>query len=646
MLPMRVGLTQQNLDSAHEHLMDLSHPASPNYGKHWTADQVVDAFKPSDETVGAVSKWLAEHGINDHVHSENKGWLAFHATVEQAERLLHTKYFEYEDSQTGGVMPACEEYHVPRHVQEHVDYITPGIKLLAPSNEESQAARSSKRNLPSMDDVRQHRPYSHRRLQLNQLGAMSPENAMGNLSSCDTATTPACIAALYNIPPANLSHPNNSMGIFEAELQMWDQADLNLFFGNFSHTTIPNNTHPNNNLVDGGVANTSYLFQAGAEALLDLEVAYPIVYPQEITIWNVDDRRYQLWANNTYTWGFNTLLDAIDGSYCNYTAYGETGNAEGIDPTYPDLNPIESLGYNGTLMCGSFKPNNVMSISYGGQEADLPIAYQKRQCNEFLKLGLQGVSFVYASGDAGVGNYNDSISPSSSSKTGCLGPKGDIFNPTWPNTCPYITNVGATKLYPGQTVNDPESAAYDPAGGNYPHDFASGGGFSNVYPIPDYQKTALARYFANHPPSYPYYSGIVDNATNPTKPDVAALAGNSGGIYNRMGRGVPDVAANGDNIAIYANGAFELTAGTSASAPIFAAILNRINEERLAANKSTVGFVNPVLYTFPAILNDITNGTNPGCGTKGFEAVEGWDPLTGLGTPNYPKMLALWMGLP
>ncbi|KAI7370084.1 hypothetical protein KC336_g20933, partial [Hortaea werneckii] len=59
-----------------------------------------------------------------------------------------------------------------------------------------------------------------------------------------------------------------------------------------------------------------------------------------------------------------------------------------------------------------------------------------------------------------------------------------------------------------------------------------------------------------------------------------------------------------------------------------------------------VGFVNPVLYTFPSVLNDVVNGTNPGCGTEGFQAVEGWDPVTGLGTPDFGKMMDLWMGLP
>jgi len=45
-------------------------------------------------------------------------------------------------------------------------------------------------------------------------------------------------------------------------------------------------------------------------------------------------------------------------------------------------------------------------------------------------------------------------------------------------------------------------------------------------------------------------------------------------------------------------------------------------------------------------MNDITEGNNPGCGSDGFKAVKGWDPLTGLGTPNYPAMEKLFLSLP
>ena len=46
------------------------------------------------------------------------------------------------------------------------------------------------------------------------------------------------------------------------------------------------------------------------------------------------------------------------------------------------------------------------------------------------------------------------------------------------------------------------------------------------------------------------------------------------------------------------------------------------------------------------MMKDVTSGFNQGCGTTGFEAVEGWDPLTGLGTPVFPKMLEVFMSLP
>ena len=49
-------------------------------------------------------------------------------------------------------------------------------------------------------------------------------------------------------------------------------------------------------------------------------------------------------------------------------------------------------------MCGTYKPTPVLTISYGEQEVDLPANYQERQCNEFMKLGLQGVSIFVASG--------------------------------------------------------------------------------------------------------------------------------------------------------------------------------------------------------------------------------------------------------
>ncbi|EHK20964.1 uncharacterized protein TRIVIDRAFT_192452 [Trichoderma virens Gv29-8] len=577
-LPVRVGLKQnaRALEEAENWLTEVSHPDSSLYGKHWTLDEVVEAFKPSDDAIETVAAWLIKSGIAKEriTHSDNKVWLAFDATTKEVESLLHTEYFH--DDQDRALV-AAHEYHLPEHVSEHVDYITPGL---------------SKK--PALDDV----------------------------STCDQVITPHCLQALYNFkapdPHARVSK-NNSLGIFE-QGDVYAQEDFNAFFAEYT-PSIPNGTHPILNSIDGGEAPVSQ-GNAGGESNLDFELAYPIIYPQTTTLYQTDDAFYANGGGPTTNGVFNTFFDAIDGSYCTYSAFGETGNDPKFDPVYPDPNPG---GYKGPLMCGVYKPTNVISISYGLQESDVPAYYQKRQCSEFLKLALQGVSVFVASGDTGVGGYPGNTD---ADFYGCLR-NDDVFSPTHPNSCPWLTNVGATKVYPGKTVHDPESAVFDPSPS---FNYSSGGGFSNVFQIPEYQRSAISNYFRNHNPTYPYYYNGEYN--------------NSKGIYNRNGRGIPDVAANGDNIAVQVQGKKGLSGGTSASAPIFASLINRIVEERIKVGKGRLGLINSVLYENPGVLNDITNGTNPGCGTLGFNATRGWDPVTGLGTPNYPKMLELFLSLP
>lgn len=55
-------------------------------------------------------------------------------------------------------------------------------------------------------------------------------------------------------------------------------------------------------------------------------LAYPLLYPQKLTLYQTDDYYYTTYQYSGASGGFNTFLDAIDGSYCTYSAYGETGN--------------------------------------------------------------------------------------------------------------------------------------------------------------------------------------------------------------------------------------------------------------------------------------------------------------------------------
>ena len=109
--------------------------------------------------------------------------------------------------------------------------------------------------------------------------------------------------------------------------------------------------------------------------------------------------------------------------------------------------------------------------------------------------------------------------------------------------------------------------------------------------------------------------------------------------------GYPDVSANGANFTLYFEGEVQDFYGTSLATPIWASIVTLINEERTNFGKPPVGFINPTLYAHPEVFHDITIGTNTGCGTQGFPASPGWDPSTGLGTPDFPALLKLFTGL-
>jgi len=117
-------------------------------------------------------------------------------------------------------------------------------------------------------------------------------------------------------------------------------------------------------------------------------------------------------------------------------------------------------------------------------------------------------------------------------------------------------------------------------------------------------------------------------------------------------RGVPDVAGAADfatGCRLLVAGTETTAGGTSASAPLWAALLARVNASLRAKGGKRVGFVNPSLYdpTVAGTFTSIDEGTNSMGGPDGpYRAVPGtWDPCTGLGTPNGEKLLAALQSL-
>lgn len=97
-LPLRIGLAQQNLDKLESELLAVSHPESPDYGKHWTPEEIVEFFKPKEESVQLVREWLTASGLEDGRHRLSKAgnWIEAQITVKEAEELLEATYHSYE----------------------------------------------------------------------------------------------------------------------------------------------------------------------------------------------------------------------------------------------------------------------------------------------------------------------------------------------------------------------------------------------------------------------------------------------------------------------------------------------------------------------------------------------------------------------
>lgn len=188
--------------------------------------------------------------------------------------------------------------------------------------------------------------------------------------------------------------------------------------------------------------------------------------------------------------------------------------------------------------------------------------------------------------------------------------------PSWPASSGWITAVGATRFV-GQVVGAEEMAT---------DQFGSGGGFSWMFNISTdsaYQADVVKAYLAGAPQLPP------------------------AGSFPPGGRATPDVSALGEGYMVLQNGHVSPVGGTSASTPAFAGMVGLINEARIQAGGKAMGFLNPFIYKNMDAFTDVTKGNNAIGRTifstnktpYGFNCTKGWDPITGVGTPVFDKLL-------
>lgn len=141
---------------------------------------------------------------------------------------------------------------------------------------------------------------------------------------------------------------------------------------------------------------------ARVESMLDLDCAYPIVYSQTITVFIVDDLACQSNPNLLYASG-NTFFDAIDGSYCTYSAYG--GTCTHLLST--QLTRILCLVGTRALYSAVFTgPQTLCPYRMVASRRMSLLRIRSVSAANCVKLGVQGVSFILASGDSGIDNYS------------------------------------------------------------------------------------------------------------------------------------------------------------------------------------------------------------------------------------------------
>jgi kumamolisin len=234
-----------------------------------------------------------------------------------------------------------------------------------------------------------------------------------------------------------------------------------------------------------------------------------------------------------------------------------------------------------------------ISISWGNPEKNWTQQAMLSMDQSFQTAAALGITILCAAGDAGSGDEN----PDQLAQFGAK-PDG-LAHADFPASSPHALACGGTRLTASGTTITSETVWDDD-----PLRSASGGGVSDVFPLPAWQAHAS-----------------VPASANPGK---------------KHGRGLPDVAAVADpqtGYRVRVDGEEFVIGGTSAVAPLWAGLIARLNQQL----GHPVGFLNALLYGGQGAkaCRDITSGNNGAYHAKG-----GWDPCTGWGSPNGTRLLA------
>ncbi|CAP70112.1 uncharacterized protein PODANS_3_2160 [Podospora anserina S mat+] len=564
---------------------------------HLSREQLHTYLQPKNKNIETVKSWLRSNAGVKNFHVQGS-LLSFEATARQVKDLFSAdlKYYTYSsDDDDENVLRTTAlralSYSIPSWLRAYIDFVHPITNFMPPR----KVGRPTKKPTPN-------KPTTTKKASASSAKATPTKKVTSTTTKRTSTTTPKVLTSTTTRRTSTTTIKKTSsstkkptttsraIGIPTITSALPQETGLpdpeEPYEGNYPClvATSPrcikqlyNITYPPYNPATSPRSPINFGVAGFLEQwILHADVAYFL-------------SQYQpdyLYRSATPTGPYNFTVELINGGI---NPQNDPANA-GIEASL-DVEYAMALGY----------PTNVIYYVTGGRGTKLdrdgnpllprrnrqralprisvPRPYALRVCDLFAALAARGVSTFVASGDGGAAGTG---------QTRCVMNDGSgrkkMFIPTFPASCPY--------------------------------DF-SAGGFSNYFDRPSWQDEAVK----------PYVDGFVSRGD----PRV--------GLFNSTGRAVPDISAIGSGFQIIMGGEMSEVLGTSASAPVVAAMVALINDARMRAGKQSLGWLNPLLYSAKvrAVLRDVMVGESYGClfpdgsTQDGWPAVQGYDCVTGLG---------------
>eukprot|EP01132_Coremiostelium_polycephalum_P001486 gene1486-1874_t len=634
----------RNLDKLEELFWEISNPKSSSYRQFLSKDEVDMLVASPVEAIKDVTEWLIESGINKNNIEINSDYISVVSTVKKASQLFESQFFEYKSRSRSSSrrIRIHGKAYIPAHIHQHIHFVL-GISDFFEDNKKQEPMRTSSKANPT-----------------------------------SVVINPLVVRQLYNVPTDLLSTNENNFQSIAAFQDYYASGALKFFDKKFSI---------NSSLVRLKAVGDDCLNSLCDQYESDLDVQYITAVGLNTSTlfltsgsgkwvldWAIEIASYQpLPLVSSISYGLSENLQCLITSDCQslgldyqqYIARTDTqfqklgvqgmsilvsSGDDGAPSYYTDVNCPQSLepycpsgqckyqstqcaeviiqGPKGELCffpigSGSDNCESIIQSTKGFNALHVFIKNNSQTCNTYLDNDNNDDMYIYSecpcSSLKPVSIHGYTITPYTYSAS-----NGQMFNPDYPTSSPYVTSVGATQaLTSGQEiVCSIETGAI----------ITGGGGFSWSQPQPSYQAQAVQSFLSNAGQTLPPSNTF--NTSNRAYPDIT-LVGHS---YQ--------IATTKDLTSSQCPCFLATVDGTSCSSPTTAGMISLINDQLLNAGKQPLGFLNPLLYQAaqdqPNVFNDITQGNincnRAYCCDYGFSATTGYDVTSGLGSINYGNL--------